>query len=267
MLQEVLAEYNLLVSNRFESGGLERELIRKILEKAKGKSCSSRAIYSSNAKIEQKVEKIKLTGRSETALFAQILLLTRRKLFHRGLQLITPGTKEWFEIKEASKLAVDFCNEFGLPLKQGFTYYLDIGMVKMKNFSMHKFKSLHTSICKTFDATQELLQDKTPALTEECYKIYTALINDKIGFMYDDYKNNPEKYVCFMKAKQTALKFKTTMKVYIKSQFVGMEYHGGVPDPFQLYGDKAIERLRKYLYENNIDIRDSKKIDFKKIKK
>lgn len=249
-----------------EAEGVEEDLAREILTKAKGKSCSSRSIYSSNAKIEKKAEKIKLTGRSETAIFAQILLLTRRKYHHRGLQLIQPGTQEWFDIKEASKLAIDFCNEFSLPMKQGFIHYLEIGMSKMKNFNIHKFRTLHPTICKTFEAKQELLQDPTPTQTEELYKLYIARIHEKIGFTYDTYKDNPEKYVCFMKAKNQAVKLKVPLKIYVKAQFAAMEYFNGVPDPFQLYGDKANDRVSKYLYENNISVSDSRKIDYKKIR-
>lgn len=240
------------------------KLAKKICLKARGKTAVQRSIVSSNEKTERKAEKIKLAGRSDTAAFAQLVLLTRRKLHHRGLTLIEPGTTEWFALKEVCKLAVDFCNEFQLPFKPGSIEYLRIGMGKMKNFSLGKFKSMHQAICKDYDAEQEILQDKTPEATDQLYKLYLGRVNEKVGWEYSDYKTNPEKYVCFIRAKDCAALIGIGIKTYINAQFSTMET---IPDPYQLYGDKAIERVRKYCYQNNISIKASKVINFDKIKK
>ena len=240
-----------------------KDLAKEICLKARGKTAAQRSIVSSNDKMERKAEKIKLAGRSSTAAFAQLVLLTRRKLHHRGLTLIEPGSNEWFQLKEVCKLACDFCNEFQLPFKPGCIEYLRIGMGKMKNFSLGKFKSMHQAICKDYEAEQEILSDKTPSQTEQLYNLYLAKVNEKVGWEFSDYKSNPEKYVCFIRAKECAAKIGIGVKTYINAQFSTME---SIPDPYQLYGDKAIMRVRKYCYENSITIKAAKTIDFSKIK-
>lgn len=253
----------------FEYDGKDmKELARSIVEKARTKSISSRALLSSNDKTERKAEKIKLAGRSETGVFAQMLLYVRRKLKHRGLMLIKPGDKEWLDIKEACKLATEFSNEVGLPIKEGYKLYLEIGMAKMKNFSPYKFKGLHAAICKTYEAMEELEKDRDREKTEQAYLVYRKHVEEKIGTLFENIKEIPEKFVCFKRAKDEALKLKIGVKDYIRAQFVTMEWSGSLPDPYQLYGEKAVQRAIKYCYEHGIT---SKKqggsgIDFKKLK-
>lgn len=258
----MLAEVNLLEEYTPE------ELAIIIVKKAKTHSIASRCIITSNKKLEEKARKIKLAGRSNTGVFAQLLLLTRRKMHHKGLQLIEPGSPDWVNIKEACKLATEFSNEFGLDIKPGYTQYLKIGMSKMKNFSFYKFKSMHGSICNYYESTQEIEADKTPNKTTMLYELYLRKVNQKLGWEHNDYKDNPEKYVCFVRAKDLAEKFKIKIDHYINAMFFAFEWGEKemIPDPFQLYGDKAIERVRKYCYEKNITLREQKKIDFKKLK-
>lgn len=245
-----------------------KNLAKAIVEAAKTKSLSSRSLYSSNAKMQQKSDKIKLIGRSETGIFAQLLLLIRRKNHHRGLRLIQPVDSEWVNLKETCKLATEFSNEFGLNIKVGYTEYLTIGISKMKNFSLFKFKSMHTTICNYYDCTQEIQRDRTPGKTTILYELYLRKVNERLGWEHNDYKENPEKYVCFVRAKIACEKFKIRLEDYIKAQFAAMEWGDKqiVPDPHQIYGDKAIERVRKYCYENNITMKQEKKLNFSKIK-
>src|SRR4051812_48293936 len=84
----------------------------KIMEMAKAHSVSSRSIHVTNDKLLKKTEKVKLASRSNTGLFAQMLTLVRRRLHHKGIQTVKPGDKGWLDLKEVTKLATDFCNEF-----------------------------------------------------------------------------------------------------------------------------------------------------------
>lgn len=248
--------------------GIYRDWAREIVSAARTKSISSRSIISSNKKMEEKTAKIKLAGRSDTGVFAQLLLLIRRKYHHKGLQLIEPGMPDWVNLKETCKLATEFAREFGLTLKQGYTEYLNIGMGMMKNFSLYKFKSMHSVICNVFECTLEIQRDKTPSHTTMLYELYLRKVNQKLGWENNDYKDNPTKYVCFVRAKELAWKFKIRIEDYINAQFFAMEWgeRTMIPDPHQLYGDKAVERVRKYCYEHNITMKQPKKIDFKKVK-
>lgn len=263
VLKEVMPKYNFYASDKRYI-----EIAKKLVVTAKTKSISSRSIYASNRKLEEKGNKIKLAGRSETGVFAQLLLLKRRKMHHKGLQLIEPSSPDWVNLKETCKLATEFCNEFGINIKTGYTEYLDIGMSLMKNFSIFKFKNLHSVICKHFESTQEIREDKTPNRTTMLYDLYLKKVSQKLGWEANDYKDNPDKYVCFVRAKELADKFKIRLDHYIEAQFFAMEWGDRtmIPDPHQLYGDKSIERVRKYCYEHNITIKEAKKVDFKKLK-
>lgn len=244
-------------------------LAKEIVNRAKSYSVPSRSITVTNNKLDKKVEKLKLAGRSNTSIFAQILLHTRRKLKHRGLSMVKVGDKDWLDLKAVCGLATDFCNEFGISIKEGYKEYIDIGISKMQNFSLFKFKGLHGAICNYYDAHQEILMDKTPQATKECHDIYLALISEKVGFTMG-FENNPEKYKYFIRVKNGANNLKITYKTYIKAQFAGFDWQDGVPDPIQLIGDKAIHRLQKYAYKESITIGKSNTLnatDFKKIKK
>lgn len=245
-----------------------KDLAVKIMEKAKTHSCSSRSVYASNKKIFDKTEKIKLAGRSQTGVFAQILLMQRRKLHHRGLQLITPTSPDWINLKDTCRMATEFSNEFGLPIKDGYNEYLKIGIGMMKNFGFNKFKSMHSSICQVFESKQEIDSDPTPNQTTMLYELYLRKVNQKLGWESNDYKDNPIKYACFVKAKKDASKLKIDPKVFVDAQFAFFEWGDKtiMPDPFQLHGEKAIERVRKYCYENNITTAAKPKLNLNKIK-
>lgn len=257
LIREVLPDFS----------NVSEALAKDIVNRAKTHSLSSRSIYASNEKMHQKTEKIKLVGRSETGIFAQMLHMTRRKMHHRGIQLIGPNDKDWVNLKETAKLATDFCNEFSLPIKDGYQQYLNIGFDKMKNFSIYKFKSIHSAICKYYEAYQEILQDPTPEQTKKYYHYYTAKINERIGNIGEDLNKNPEKYLGFVKAKLEGNRLLLTAKEYIDAQFEAMEWANTIPDPLQLYGEKALERVQRYCYKHGISLRKPDKgLSFKKFR-
>lgn len=243
------------------------EIARLMMDKGKSYSASSRSIHVSNEKVHKKTEKLKLAGRSNTAIFAQVLLHIRRKLKHRGLSLIKVGDKDWLDLKGACKLATDFCQEFQIGIRQGYQEYIEIGMSKMQNFSIFKFQRLHAAICTHYESLQEIQRDNTPEKTKQCHDLYVAIISDKIG-LTKGYENQPDKYKYFIKAKEQADKLKVSYKTYMKAQFEGFDWHGGVPDPIQLSGEKAIIRLQQYAFKEGITLGDRKEkgINFKKVK-
>lgn len=241
-------------------------MARMIVEKGKAFSLSHRSIAITNDKLQKKAEKVQLVGRTDTGLFAEIMALVRRKMKHRAIRLIKPGETEWLQVKEITYLANEFCTEFQLNKKPGYTEYLIIAINKMNKFSLNKFKSLHAAIFINYEAQIELASDKTPEETEFCYKIYISIINSRIGHEDYNYKQLPEKYVCFKKAKDEAKKMKLPIKQYIDAQFEAMEWVNAIPDPLQLYGDKAIERARKYCFQHNIQLTKKSLVNFSKIK-
>lgn len=247
MLEGIKKDYGLKKWNLYSSG----QQAEIILKKGYTHSIASRALYVSNNKVQEKASKLKLAARSDTGKFAQMLLYVRRQMRHRGIKLIEPGDPEWFTIKELTKLATEFCNEFQLSLKDGYQIYLRTGISKVKNFSINKLKSLHQAIFDHYEATQVIEMDKTPRETEELHDFYMANISDKTGFS-QGYKNIPEKYRYFVEGKQEAKKLGVSYKVYIKAQFDAFEWNNSVPDPTQLVGTKALDRLQKYCFKEGL---------------
>lgn len=260
ILQEVLLRKGILLDRDI------RDIAKDLINKGKSYSASSRSVRVTNDKLEKKVIKMKLAGRSDTAVFAYTLLLVRQQMKHRGLRLIRVGDQDWLNIKEICKLATDFCNEFSLEIKEGYRQYLTLGMRKMKNFSIYKFKSLHASICNEYEAIQEIERDPTPQKTGECHDIYLANIAEKTGIT-QGYKDFPEKYQYFIKAKEEARKYGVSIRHYIAAQFFGFEWNNSIPDPTQLVGAKSVDRLQKYAYAHNIKLGNNRTlIDYKHIK-
>jgi len=243
-------------------------LAKHLVEKAKSYSLSSRAVYVTNDKLLKKTEKMQLANRSNTGMFAQMLLLVRRQAKHRGLQLIGPGSPEWFNLKEACKLATEFCNEFEMGLKEGYKEYLTTGMGMMKNFSIFKFKTIHAAICNRVEAVQEIKRDRSPDDTKQAHDYYLAIISERVGLV-QDYTASPEKYQFFIKAKDEAHLLGISVKQYMQAQFGAFEWKSGIPDPMQLVGTKARERVQRWAFEKGIKLgrQGSKAINFHKIKK
>ncbi len=250
--------------NQESQKNLSRALARDILIEGRNYNLSHRGILNSTKAMDNKVERLTASTKSDASLFAHLLLLERRRLKHRGISLIKPGDREWLELKATCKLATEFCKEFGLARKEGYLQYIKLGLSKVNKYTITKLKLLHPTICSYYDAYQELEMDPSPSKTEEVYVYYNKCINEKVGWEHNDYKTNPEKYVCFKRAKEEADRLHIEYTVYIRAQFWAMEYRSGIPDPHQLYGEKAIERLRKYCYENKINMGNTKKFTFSK---
>lgn len=244
-------------------------LAERIAHGSKGYALNSRSISVTNDKLKRDTNKVTMAGRDTTAIFVSLLFLCRRKLKHRGLIAPKPGSPDWLNYKEATKLATEFCNEYGFQAKEGFLKYIEIGMTKMVNFSIYKFKQLHEAIYKEYDAQQKIQNDRYAPDTSRAHSYYVTLVSERIGFC-QGFDKNSEKYACFIDAVKTAKEFGIDPKTYIKAQFAGFDWRSGIPDPLQLTGIKAIERLQNYCFENQILLGKSKQnktVNFSKIKK
>ena len=238
--------------------------------KVRSKSLTHRSITVSNNKLVHKVAQVQSSVRSDAGLFSGILTLKRRQLKHRGIISINASDRDWLLLKEVCGLATEFVNEFGLDKKRGYDRYIQLALAKMKNYSLNKFKSMHPSICKEYEAIQEIELDDKPQKTAEMEEIFLAMVAERTGWSKTYKEDSPEKYAYFVKARKEAESFNVSLKVYIASQFSWFDsvLHT-VPDPVQLVGVKAIERLQKYCYEQNIKMgkaANKKSIDWGKIK-
>lgn len=227
-------------------------LAERILISGKRYSLSNRSLVVDKAKLVKSTSRVLLSTRDDAGSFSQLLLSIRRQRHHKGIALIKPGSREWLQIKEIAKLAMDFCNDFSLKRDEGFKAYINLALNKMQKYSLLKFNSIHQSICDDYDALQIIKQDITPLETQKVKQVYEKHLGEKGVFR--DYRDSPDKFVCFVKAKEECHKLSVPIDHYVKAQFWGLEWCNGIPDPVQLIGPKAIDRLNRYLAEHNINI-------------
>jgi hypothetical protein len=145
-----------------------------------------------------------------------------------------------------------------------------MGIKLMKTYSLQRFKQLHPTIFSRYEAILEIEGDKYPEKTKMIYSHYLKRIAERNGWSADNFKEDPTKYVYFVRVRKDSDSLGIPGDTYIDAQFAGLEWANAIPDPAQLVGLKATERLMKFCYENNITTkpqRNQPKIDFSKIKK
>ena len=242
-----------------------KELAQQILKRSRTYSLTNRVLLAKNQKIKKKGEKILMSGIKDASSFAKLVQLIRKQKKHKGINIVKVGSRDWSFVKEVTKLAIDFCKDFGLGGNIGFKRYIEIGLNKMKKFSWMKFNNLHQSICIEYEALIEIEEDETPKQSAQVCKIYQNILMEGSGIAHD-YNSIPEKYVYFVKVKDEANKLKVSFYDYVKAQFFALEYINGIPDPSQMIGDKAISRVQAYLIKHKPQKQKSK-IDYSKVKK
>lgn len=236
-------------------------LVKLILVKSRAHSLAQRSLNVSNEKLLEKSNKVVASSRSDADNFANILTLCRRKNHHRGISQIKPGSRDWLQIKDITALALNFCNEFGLNKKDGFRIYIETALKLSNKFMITRLSMLYDRICEYYSAIKIIESDIHPSKTELAYSTYNELVLQKVGSCIN-YKEIPEKFVFFVKAKDQAIKRNVSPDIYIKAQFAALEWANALPDPIALVGSKSEERLQKYLYENGVNTsKDVKQVD------
>lgn len=239
----------------------KENLVGQILKYASPYSLSNRAVVASNKKIEEKVEKITVTTKDTAVLFSSMLFKVRRQFKHRGINLITSTSKEWATLKQVASNAEDFVEDFDIPIREGFIEYCTIGIKLMKVYSLNKFLPLHTRICTEYEAKQAEKEDKHKDITDTLCKIYNKAVLDETGIV-DDISKKPESKVWFVKAAEYIADSKIKPEVYMRAQFEGLSFTGNIPYPSQFVGDKAVERLYRYMKKNNVKAQKPKSMSW-----
>ncbi len=257
----------------FEKDGYIRmkakyQFVDLLFQKASSLAPTTRKINITNDRLEKKVTMLTSSIKGDALTFAKILVMTRKRRKHVGIQIIKEGSREWLMLKEVTKLANDFAEAWELPKKEAYTEYINIALEKMVKFSINKINSMHQSICETYEAKELMRTDNNLAITERALQYYNEKVNARIDFAID-YRKQPDKYMHFIEVAQICVNKGVTPEVYIEAQFEAFSYRDGIPDPAQMVNAKAEERLQKYLYENKPKIQEVEQstIDFNAIKK
>lgn len=230
-------------------------LTREIVKKARPYSIPNRSVVGSSDRIEKKIDKVVSSTTADADLMARMVYAVRKTLKHKGVTQIKPTQRDWDIIKTMAKDANAFSIDFEIPKREAYIAYIKAGCAKMQQFSLRKFTNLYQAICTYHEASTEINQDPHKELTNQFHELYRRKVAHKTGYI-NNYTNHPEKYVWFVRLSKLFEYYTIPPSVYIDAQFSALEKMDAMPDPAQLLGNKAKERLNKYLYENQIKVRN-----------
>lgn len=244
-------------------GKVDSSNLEEFFVLARRKPLNNRSITISNDKLKKEAIRICQSSKGDAFIMADIIYASRIKLKHRGIKKIKPDSREWLQLKELTKLANQFCKDFDLPTREGFIKYIEIGFSKISSFRVYlsKLISMYEVICREYEAMLNMNEDDDKEATLELHNIFVNTIADKTG-LYERYDNKPDKMVAFYKARLLADELGVDYDTFIEAQFEALDWCNGIPAPDSLYGDKAKERLNKYLYQNHISLETKSKKSF-----
>ena len=219
---------------------------------ARKEAINHRAVLVSNNKNTKKVSNILLASKGDAALVADILYATRIKLKHRGVRKINESnTREWALCKKLAEICNTFCEDFKFDTREGFIKYIETGLKRMTDYRnvMQRLISMQDNITNQIDAEIELKGDKDPGFTKDIHDEFIKRVASVTG-IYESYEHQPEKYVHFLRIHNLMDEKDWNVFQFLDAQFEALAWCNGLPEPSQMYNDKAIERYNKYLYKN-----------------
>lgn len=219
---------------------------------ARKEAINHRAVLVSNNKNTKKVSNILLASKGDAALVADILYATRIKLKHRGVRKINESnSREWANCKKLAEVCNTFCEDFKFDTREGFIKYLETGLKRMTDYRnvMQRLLSMQENITNQVEAELELKGDKDPGFTKDIHDEFIKRVASVTG-IYESYEHQPEKYVHFLRIHNLMDEKDWNVFQFLDAQFEALAWCNGLPEPSQMYNDKAIERYNKYLYKN-----------------
>ena len=219
---------------------------------ARKEAINHRAVLVSNNKNTKRVNNLLLASKGDAALVADILYATRIKLKHRGVRKINESnSREWANCKKLAEICNTFCEDFKFDTREGFIKYIETGLKRMIDYRnvMQRLISMQDNITNQMDAEIELKGDKDPGFTKDIHDEFIKRVASVTG-IYESYEHQPEKYVHFLRIHNLMDEKDWNVFKFLDAQFEALAWCNGLPEPSQMYSDKAIERYNKYLYKN-----------------
>lgn len=219
---------------------------------ARKEAINHRAVLVSNNKNTKRVNNILLASKGDAALVADILYATRIKLKHRGVRKINESnSREWANCKKLAEICNTFCEDFKFDTREGFIKYIETGLKRMTDYRnvMQRLLSMQENITNQVEAELELKGDKDPGFTKDIHDEFIKRVANVTG-IYESYEHQPEKYVHFLRIHNLMDEKDWNVFQFLDAQFEALAWCNGLPEPSQMYNDKAIERYNKYLYKN-----------------
>lgn len=228
--------------------------IDDLMREAKSETLLSRSMVATNQKQRKVVNSLLQSDKSDADMVAKIIQVLRIRMGHTGIKKIRENGREWPKIKELTNCCNQFCEDFHLEKREGFIKYLETGLKHIKSYYgyLDKLINMYDSICQEMQAVKELTMGNTEQGLS-MHDVYIAMIADRTGIQ-ESYANNATKMACFYRAAKQAAEIGCDNETWMEAQFDALSFCNGIPTPEQLYGDKAKERLTKYLYKHNVQL-------------
>lgn len=225
-------------------------------------SLDHRTVSISNQKIERDIKKRTLANKGDTDMLADVIYSVRISMKHRGVRKINMQSRDWLQLKQLTGLVNDFCEEFNLEKRKGYIEYVQLGIKKIQSMSnlVTKLINMYETISKTYSALDELNNWRDMDSIINIHNYYVNTVADKTGIM-DSYTNKPDKMVIFKRIADQCLELSVNYEDYIDAQFKALDWANDYPSVEALVGDKAIERLNKFLYKKPTKISRTIKAD------
>lgn len=255
------------------------DIIDKLFSLARSNSVDNRALYIPNNKNKQQNKIISRTSAStgDANLFTDILYSIRVKLKHIGVSKIKQSDPQWVHVKNLIPEVNNFCSTYNLQKRKGYLEFIEIGFKLLSQtnkpnyqYCASWFLKNYSGIVSYYDNCIKLNNDSNPEGTREIYNIYTSKVLDMVGIS-NNYRSQPDKYVYFLQAREMADNIGVDYEDFIQAQFEALEFCNGIPNIEDLSGDRANQRLVRYLSKHNININvlkpETKDFDWSDFKK
>lgn len=257
-------------------GNININNLDEVMKLSRRVSPEHRSLQVSNKKQAESSSKRLSSTVGDANLLADIIYSTRIQLKHLGVTKIKQTDTQWANVKELATIINDFCEAKELDIRDGYIKFISIGLkliakANKPNYAFcAKWMVQKASwIISEYESIQSLNEDKDQDLTLKMHNTYTREILDRTGIS-NNYTKDPSQMLNFIKARDLALELGSNFETYIQAQFFALEFCNGIPSPKDIHGDKAKERLIKYISENNLTLSSekdiAKEIDWSKFK-
>lgn len=235
--------------------GIEDFPTDNFFAQARQVSVNTRAILVSNKKDTKKVNNILLASKGDASMVADIVYSIRIKLHHRGIRKINETNKrDWALCKDLANICNQFVQDFNFKsARAGFIAYINIGFKRMgrdhRNI-LTRLIAMAENIYTYYETEQVIQSDTDKSFTKSIYTYYNKKVADATG-IYEraELESDPEKYNHFLQIRQLCEDNKWYYEDFVDAQFDGMAWCNGLPEPHNMYGPKAIERYKKFIYK------------------
>jgi len=253
-----------IMASIFEDFSIKANVIkvaRAIMMKSSKRPCRNRVITISDKKLDDKIKKVLKSSRGDALFLSQIIHGVRISLKHHGISKIEENGREWDKVKKLAEICNQFCNDFRLSKKEGYTEFVKIGLGKISSRRniLDKLLSMQEGVSLHYDAIQKVRADKHSSETRQIHDMYVSKISMYTGIV-NKFHDNPVVYLNFVRVREITEELNVDPAVYLEAQFHGLLWTDSYPEPTQLITEKSKERLNQYLYENKLTTKPKEEV-------